>query len=283
MEMSVGEALRNDPPDKEREFEFRDRDFRRIVQLVRATTGIALTERKRDLVYSRLARRIRKLGLTDFESYCALLDGEEAEAECRELVNAITTNMTSFFREAHHFEILQQEVFPALVAGPRLRVWSAGCSSGEEPYSIAMVLKDTLEKQWCPDAKILATDIDTQVLEKAKAGLYRSEALQPVPLALRRKYVRGTEPCEIAPDVRALISFKPLNLLSSWPMKGPFDVIFCRNVVIYFDKPTQRTLFNRFAEMLRPGGHLMIGHSESLLGVTDAFQHLGRTVYRRAG
>jgi len=275
-------AAQDDSADKDREFTFRDRDFRKIVQMVRSTTGIALTERKRDLVYGRLSRRIRKLGLPDFESYCALLEGEQGESECRELVNAITTNMTSFFREAHHFDILQREILPALVGQQRLRIWSAGCSSGEEPYSIAMVLQDTLEKSRCPDAKILATDIDTQVLEKARAGVYRAEQVNPVPTALRRKYITGDEPCEIAPAVRQLVTFKPLNLFSTWPMNGPFDVIFCRNVVIYFDKPTQRELFNRFGQIIRPGGWLVIGHSESLLGISDIFQHVGRTVYRRA-
>lgn len=281
VEVSVPQALKMDPPDQDREFTFRDRDFRRIVELVRDTTGIALSDRKRDLVYSRLSRRIRKLGLEDFETYCGLLDGKSGEAECIELVNAITTNMTSFFREAHHFEILQNEVLPNLLKQPRVRIWSAGCSSGEEPYSIAMVLRDALERTPCPDAKILATDIDTQVIEKARNGLYREDLLDPVPLNLRRKYASGRETCEMSDEVRSLISFKQLNLLSTWPMKGPFDVIFCRNVVIYFEKPTQRILFEKFASLMRPGGWLVIGHSESLLGISDAFRHVGRTCYQR--
>jgi chemotaxis protein methyltransferase CheR len=271
------------------EFKFTNADFAFIASTIGQHTGITLGSHKRDLVYGRLARRLRALDLQSFRQYCELLKGPEGAGEIGLLVNAITTNMTSFFREAHHFDHLRDFLVKRMAerrggTRARLRVWSAGCSSGEEPYSIAMTLREACNDQlpsW--DAKILATDIDTNVLATAEEGVYPTDRFTPVPLAFRSRY---TAPCSdrtvaVADSLRQLISFKPLNLLEDWPMSGPFDVIFCRNVVIYFDKPTQRQLFDRFADMLGPGGLLYVGHSESLFRISDRFAAAGRTVYRK--
>ena len=263
-----------------------DTDFAAIVQLVRVSSGIALGENKRDLVYGRLRRRLRSLGLASFAAYRALLEGPQGQAEMVRMVNAITTNLTGFFREPHHFDHLAQEVLPRLRTardGQRLRIWSAGCSSGEEPYSIAMTLRAAMPELGRWDARILATDIDTDMVAHGSAGLYDAARARAIPPLHRRGATQGLPDGRVgmSEDLRALIVFKALNLLGAWPMSGPFDAIFCRNVVIYFDKPTQRTLFDRFADMLAPGGHLYIGHSESLFRVSDRFIHLGRTIYRK--
>jgi chemotaxis protein methyltransferase CheR len=270
------------------EFALHDGDFRKIANLVMQKTGIVVSDRKRAFISGRLGRRLRALGLSSFSEYCRLLESSNGEPERHMLVNAITTNHTAFFREPHHFDALVKSVLPTIADGQskrngRLRIWSAGCSTGEEPYTLAMVLceQQSMLPDW--DIKILATDLDTNVVAHARAGLYDADRLKSIPANYQNKYVT------VEPDGRALmgdalrsmISFAPLNLLESWPMKGPFDVIFCRNVVIYFDKPTQRRLFDRQAEMLKPDGWLIIGHSESLLNVTDRFKLVGRTVYRR--
>ncbi|MGP8122230.1 MAG: CheR family methyltransferase [Xanthobacteraceae bacterium] len=269
------------------EFALRDSDFRKIVKLVMEKTGIVISDRKRAFVHGRLGRRLRALGLSNFGEYCRLLESPGGEAEHPMLVNAITTNHTSFFREPHHFDCLTKTVLPAIAqrrgAGSgRLRIWSAGCSTGEEPYTLAMVMCGFEPmRNW--DRKILATDLDTSVIARAKAGLYDPELVQTIPETYRTRFV-ATDPdgrARMSDELRALIAFAPLNLLNPWPMKGPFDVVFCRNVVIYFDKPTQARLFNRYADILRPDGWLFIGHSESLLNLTDRFELVGRTVYRR--
>jgi chemotaxis protein methyltransferase CheR len=273
---------------REQEFTLHHDDFQRIVRLVKTHAGIVLTDRKRDLVYGRLAPRLRTLGINDFSQYCEILEGRDGDAECRLLVNAITTNLTGFFREAHHFEFLAQEALPGIVKSAssgrrRLRVWSAGCSSGEEPYSIAMTLRKVLPDLTRWDAKILATDIDTNMIRVGSEGCYERARGEAIPTEMRRQFVHETKSdrIEMADAVKSLISFKPLNLFDPWPMSGPFDVIFCRNVVIYFDKETQRILFDRFADMLTPNGWLFIGHSESLFQVCDRFRHVGRTIYKR--
>lgn len=259
-----------------------EEDFSAFVAMVREASGIALTPSKRDLVYGRLRRRLRALRLDSFADYRAVLDGEDGAAERVRMINAITTNLTSFFREPHHFETLGRDVLPSL-SDRRLRIWSAGCSSGEEPYSIAMTMIDAVPDLAGRDARILATDIDTDMVATAAAGRYGMERLRGIPPAMRHAHTRSidAQTVEMSATLKALITFKPLNLLAPWPMRGPFDAIFCRNVVIYFDKPTQRVLFDRFAEMLRPDGHLFVGHSESLYRVSDRFTHIGRTVYRR--
>lgn len=271
----------------EPEFALRDSDFRKIVEIVTTRTGIVINDRKRAFVHGRLGRRLRALGLSDFGQYCDLLASEAGETEQAVLVNAVTTNHTSFFREQHHFQYLGRSVLPAIAQRTggrkgRLRIWSAGCSTGEEPYTIAMMLcRHGPTIDW--DRKILATDLDTNVIAHAKAGIYDGERVQSIPEIFRRRYVamlpdgRGRMDAEL----RSLISFAPLNLLESWPMRGPFDVVFCRNVVIYFDKPTQARLFDRYADLLTSDGWLFVGHSENLLNLTDRFKLVGATIYQR--
>ena len=270
----------------EREFKLNDRDFARIAKLVKTHAGIQLTDRKRELVYGRLARRLRTLGLHDFSHYCDLVEEDDADAERRVMINAITTNLTSFFRESHHFDFLGGTALPELAKRAttrRLRIWSAGCSTGEEAYSIAMTMRKSIRDLADWDARILATDIDTDVVATGAAGRYPAKRVESVPSDLRRQFVRDLdgETVEMADAIKSLIAFKQLNLFDPWPMKGPFDVIFCRNVVIYFDKETQRQLFCRFAEILKPDGWVFIGHSESMFQVCDRFHHIGRTIYRR--
>jgi chemotaxis protein methyltransferase CheR len=274
--------------EQQREFAFTAADFAFLQATVKQRAGISLGPHKRNLVYSRLARRLRTLRLGSFADYCALLKTPEGDKEAGLLVNAITTNMTSFFREPHHFEHLQRTLegrFAAPGGSRRLRLWSAGCSSGEEAYSMAMTLREAARERlagW--DAKILATDIDTNMVATAAAGAYDSARAATIPAACRARYTgpNGKRGFAIDAATRSLISFLPLNLLEEWPMRGPFDAIFCRNVVIYFDKPTQKRLFDRFADMLAPGGWLYIGHSETLFRISDRFVPAGRTVYRKA-
>jgi chemotaxis protein methyltransferase CheR len=265
-----------------REFPLTDRDFRFLAEVIGQHTGIVLKEHKRDLVYGRLAKRLRQLGLQSFEQYCHLLQGEAGEAELPHVVNAITTNHTAFFREPHHFQHLEQVL--RQMNRPRLRLWSAGSSIGAEAYSMGMCVLDALPPARRGDVKILATDIDTAVLAKGRAGEYPAALLDSIPAAKRAKYVseEADGHLQMGPALRDLVTFLPLNLLGEWPMRGPFDIIFCRNVVIYFDKPTQRRLFDRFADLLQPDGWLYIGHSESLFNVTDRFRPAGRTIYQLA-
>lgn len=275
----------------ETEFEFADQDFQRIRRIINDIAGISLADGKRELVYSRLSRRLRHLGLRRFDEYCRLLEtGGDNNEEIGEFVNALTTNLTSFFRESHHFDFLGAELLPALIrergaGNRRIRIWSAGCSTGEEPYSIAMVLRETLPAVgW--DAKILATDLDSNVLATAERGVYDDSRIKGLPEArVRRWFQRGrgaqSGQVRVASELRELITFRRLNLMHDWPMRGPFDVVFCRNVVIYFDKPTQRILFERFADLLVDHGHLFVGHSESLFKVTERFVPLGKTIYQR--
>jgi len=272
-----------------RDFTLRERDFRKIARLVKERAGISLSDSKRDLVYSRLSRRLRALGIVNFSDYCRLLEGEEGEAESRMMVNAITTNLTGFFREPHHFEALGKEVLPGIVAAKptsdrRLRIWSAGCSSGEEPYSIAITLCDAIKDLARWDAKILATDIDSDMIATGMAGKYELERAETIPARLRHDFLLSVDDrtVEMSAGLRSLLVFKQLNLLDPWPMRRAFDIIFCRNVVIYFDKPTQRALFDRFADMLAPEGWLFIGHSETLSTVSDRYRLVGRTIYRRS-
>ena len=272
---------------EEREFSFSDKEFHFLAALANKRTGIVLAEHKKDMVYSRLVRRLRALKLKSFAEYCELMQAEQGQDEIGNLVNAITTNLTSFFREKHHFEHLRDTVLAPLSAKPpspkRLRLWSAGCSAGMEPYSIAMTVKSALKdlKGW--DAKILATDIDTNMLHTGMAGEYSAEQYENIPTEYRGDVAsnKKEERIRMSEDLKQLIAFKHLNLLESWPMKGPFDAVFCRNVVIYFDKPTQTKLFNRMADLIVPNGWLYIGHSENLFKVCDRFELVGRTIYRK--
>ena len=273
-----------------REYEFSDEDFQRIRRMVQQHTGIALSDSKRQLVYGRLSRRLRALRLGAFDTYLARVEGGD-EDELQHFRNAITTNLTSFFRESHHFDFLANQVLPHLEsqnrASRRIRIWSAGCSSGEEPYSIAMVLLESAQHllgNW--DVRILATDIDTNVLEHARRGIYGSDRLERMEPARRLRWFErmpDAEHFKISDAVKAPITFNELNLISDWPMKGPFDVIFCRNVVIYFDRNTQRNIVSRMEGLQRPGDHLILGHSESLLDISTRYRLVGNTIHRRIG
>jgi len=270
------------------EFAFRERDFDTIVRMVREEAGIVLGSHKHDLVYGRLSRRLRAIGLDDFGDYCDFLESPDGVEERRHMVNAITTNLTSFFREAHHFDFLAKNLLtsaesPKQEGKRRLRIWSAGCSSGEEPYSIAMTLRDCLGAAGGWDAKILATDIDTEMVARAKAGRYDAGKISSLPAERRLRYTRAIEGgrVEMEEEIKSLTVFNPLNLFDAWPMRGLFNAIFCRNVVIYFSQEDKRALFDRFADLLVPGGWLFIGHSETLFHISNRFRHLGRTIYQK--
>ena len=269
---------------EDREFAFSVRDFQFLASLANERTGIVLADHKRDMVYSRISRRLRALHLKSFAEYCELLKSPQGVEELGNMVNAITTNLTHFFREKHHFEHLRDSLLlPMQQQGAkRLRIWSAGCSSGMEPYSIAMTVKNSLRNVQSWDAKILATDIDTTMLDRGVRGEYMIEEYNNIPPEYRGDVeCQSREMMTMSDFLKSLITFKYLNLLEDWPMKGMFDAIFCRNVVIYFDRATQARLFDRMAELLSPTGWLYIGHSENLTKVTDRFELVGRTIYRR--
>ena len=271
-----------------REFVLSETDYRSIRDRVYDLSGIRLGDQKFDLVYSRLTRRLRTLGLDDFASYLRLLDGPDGEAEIERMLNALTTNLTSFFREAHHFEHLENDGLRSALAwqkgaNRRLRLWSSACSTGEEPYSIAMTLLESGVDLGGVDMRILATDLNTEVLEQASLGHYSAPVMAKCPEAWRKYFRPGQDGGGQADaSLKRLISFKPLNLLGPWPMKGPFDVIFCRNVLIYFDTETKRRLVDRFVDILRPGGWLYLGHSESASGNHPKLELIGRTIYQKA-
>jgi chemotaxis protein methyltransferase CheR len=271
------------------DFELTDAQFHRIRALVREHTGIALSDAKRQLVYGRLSRRLRALKLSSFREYLELLERGIA-TELEEFINAITTNLTSFFREPHHFEYLATHVLPQIVerdAGARrARIWCCAASTGEEPYSIGMVLREAAPLLHGFDIKVLATDLDSAVLATAANGIYNAERLTSVSSTRASRFFRkgsGTHAGKfrVQAELQNLITFKQLNLMHEWPVRGPFDAIFCRNVIIYFDKDTQRALFARMAALQRPGDILFLGHSESLYRVSDQYELVGRTIYRR--
>jgi chemotaxis protein methyltransferase CheR len=271
----------------EREFHFSKQDFDLLRKLVNEHTGISLSEHKQEMLYSRLSRRLRILNLSSFASYYQLLKADDGE-ELVQFINAVTTNLTAFFREPHHFKLLEENLLPQLLAKKqatrRLRIWSAGCASGEEAYSIAMIIKEIMPEYW--DIKILATDLDSAVLAKAKQGVYEEGKMNGVSKArLHQWFKKGTKEqvgkVQVTPQLQDLITFKQLNLMHPWPMRGPFDIVFCRNVVIYFDKPTQKTLFERFANIIDHEGYLFIGHSENLFQLSNRFRLLQQTVYMK--
>ncbi|WP_286888346.1 protein-glutamate O-methyltransferase CheR [Pseudoalteromonas sp. ESRF-bin5] len=267
-----------------KEFLCTDRDFKDIANLVYNACGIVLGDHKREMVYSRLARRIRTLKLNDFKAYLAYLDTHK-DQEFDAFINAITTNLTSFFREVHHFEFIKSELIPNLIKAnkdtKRIRIWSAGCSTGEEPYSLAMTLNNAFPSNW--DVKILATDLDSNVLEKAQKGVYTAANVNGLDAThLKRWFLKSKdgEHYKVKDTLRERISFKRLNLLQDWPMKGPFDLILCRNVVIYFDKETKDHLFKRYANILSDHGYLFLGHSESMGKEHSNYKNLGKTMYQ---
>lgn len=276
--------------EKQREFSFSKKDFSFLAELVFAHTGIVLKENKFEMVYSRLARRIRKIGLSSFKEYVAILKGNEVDTELAFLVDAITTNLTKFFRESYQLKdyavkVLQTAEDKAKNGGEKkLRIWSAACSSGQEPYSIAMVTASYLKnyKDW--DIKILATDIDRNMLEKGRLGEYSADEISNLPEKFSSKYISEGEggSYSVSPELRKLISFKHLNLLHEWPIKNSFDVIFCRNVLIYFNNETKEKLVDGFSKKLKPSGMLYLGHSEALIQDHADLCSEGRASFRKA-
>jgi chemotaxis protein methyltransferase CheR len=275
------------------EYPLTRRDLSQIASMIYSDAGIYLNDSKASLVYSRLSKHIRQLGLPGFRDYCDLVSSPSGAAERREMLSFLTTNFTRFFRENHHFDHLKNEVLPELVArakaGGRVRIWSAACSDGQEPYSIALTVLSMLPNAAEYDFKILATDIDPKILAAARAGVYDEAALETVSQPMRKQWftetnAQGRRKWQVDDRLKRLITFNELNLLGNWPFKGPFDVIFCRNVVIYFDEPTQMKIWSRFAEHLPVGGHLYIGHSERVSGdAKDLFDNIGITTYRYLG
>lgn len=273
--------------DNTREFEYTQADFEILRKISNQHSGILVPDDKFDMFYSRLAKRLRLLGLVSFKEYCQYLTENPAD-EFTEFINAVTTNLTSFFRENHHFDYLSKTVVPELLkkkaAVRQVKIWSAGCSTGEEPYSLAMALKESLPAGW--ELKILATDLDTNVLATAAEGIYSADRAAGIgEQRLKRWFQRGSgrqaNKIRVKPELRAAITFRQLNLMREWPMRGRFDAIFCRNVLIYFDRETKTMLADRYANLLETGGYLFIGHSESLHQLDTAFQLIGNTIYRK--
>lgn len=274
--------------DSQREFAYTRADFDRLRQLSRDYSGIQVSDDKFDMFYSRLVKRLRTLGLSSFRSYADYLSAHP-DREFTEFINSVTTNLTAFFRENHHFEFLAKQALPQIcrqsVGRKTLRAWSAGCSTGEEPYSLAMTLQEHLPTDW--RCQILATDLDTQVLRTAADGVYPLEAVASVDeRRLRQWFQKGVgrqdRRVRVKAALREAIEFRQLNLMRDWPELSGFDLIFCRNVLIYFDRTTKETLAKRYWQALRPGGYLFIGHSESLHQLDTGFEALGQTVYRKS-
>ena len=265
----------------DREFSFTERDFQRVRKLIYRHAGISLSDAKRDMVYSRVARRLRAVELRSFDEYLDRLETSEDAAEWEAFTNALTTNLTSFFREAHHFPMLAEHL---LKIKKPISIWCSAASTGEEPYTIAMTACEAFNTLK-PPVSIVATDIDTNVLATAERGVYPWERVDKLSeQRLKRFILKGTGDkagqVKVRNELRAMITFKPLNLLApEWPVNGPFDVIFCRNVMIYFDKQTQSTILNRFAPLMKPDALLFGGHSENFLYSTKAFRLRGKTVY----
>ena len=274
-----------DMDSNERDFEFNDRDFRRVCELIHARAGIALAPAKRDMVYGRLSRRLRNLGLRSFKDYLDQLEQHGGE-EWQAFTNALTTNLTSFFREPHHFDKLREELQARASRAP-LKLWSCAASTGEEPYSMAITACEAFSSM-TPPVRIIATDVDTQVLATASQGVYAMDRIAGLDPAMKRRYFqRGSGPnegkCRVVPALRALIEFRPLNLLANrYDVGGPFDALFCRNVMIYFDKPTQRGILSRLVQHMDDDSLLYTGHSENYLHAADLIQPCGRTLYRRS-
>ena len=273
--------LKQEKQTENREFDFTPHDFARIRRLIYQNAGISLSEAKTDMVYSRIGRRRRHLNLRSFKTYLDQLETKNEASEREAFINALTTNLTSFFREEHHFPILAEHL--AKLKKP-IRIWCSAASTGEEPYTIAITACEAFGSM-TPPIEIIATDIDTNVLATAARGVYLNDRISKLTDNMRKQFFqRGTGQHEgsvrVRSELRSLISFQPLNLLADdWPLKEPFDVIFCRNVMIYFDKPTQSKILNRFAPLMKPEGLLFAGHSENFMYVSNAFKLRGKTVY----
>jgi chemotaxis protein methyltransferase CheR len=272
------------------EFVMTDADFRRIADMLHADAGIHVPPGKAALVYSRLTKRLRALGMKSFRDYCELVASHAGVTERQQMLAALTTNVTRFFREPHHFEHLRRHVLPPLMdqakRGGRVRLWSAACSNGAEPYSIGLTVLSLLPEAANYDIKILATDIDPNMVAEGRAGTYSDSLMEPVPADQRLRWFspsRGDKgkTWTTSDALRSLIAFRELNLIGNWPMRGKFDAIFCRNVVIYFEEDTQARLWSRFLPQLNPKGRLYIGHSERVSGpAAKFFESEGITTYR---
>jgi chemotaxis protein methyltransferase CheR len=275
------------------EADLSDKEFKELATLVYDHCGINLREGKRDLVRARLAKQMRIGKFSTPQAYLRHVTADISGAEFKGLIDAISTNLTSFFRESTHFDYLNADFLPKLIDNQRrtgqnvIRAWCAGCSTGEEAYSLAMTLLEGTEGAGSWDIKILASDISTRVLDVARRGVYDLKRAQSIPEILRKKYFTterssAGSTCRALPHLRNVIAFRYLNLMESWPFGGPFDFIFCRNVMIYFDFQTQERLIRRFKTMLSPGGLLFTGHSESLNGMNHGMEHVQSTIYANA-
>jgi chemotaxis protein methyltransferase CheR len=259
--------------------------FDKISRLVYQVSGIDLHEGKEELVKARLIKRLRHLKIFGFDRYLKYLANDKSGSEIRAMVDVLTTNKTNFFRESEHLDYLKKEIIPG-IEKEHIRIWSAGCSSGEEPYSIAIILCEAIPDIGKSDIKILATDISDRMMERARLGLYDEETLKGMSLQLRHKYfehaeARDSHRYRVLPQLQSIVRFAKLNLMEEWPMRGLFDVIFCRNVMIYFDKQTQEKLVKRFWSQLREGGYLMVGHSESLTFLAHDYRYIKPAVYQK--
>jgi chemotaxis protein methyltransferase CheR len=256
-------------------------DFRRVRRIAYERAGLAIPAGKEGLVRSRVSKRLRDRRIPSFSAYLDAVEAEDGDEMVR-LIDLLTTNKTDFFREPAHFDFLLEQILPAVVAtGKPLRIWSAGCSSGEEPYTLSMLLRESLPARY--DVRILATDICTKVVAAARQGTYTAQQLADVSEARRQRWFTAAPDGSgtVVPELRAPISFALLNLMADWPMQGPFDLILCRNVMIYFDKPTVTRLVDRFRNLLTPGGHLFIGHSESLTAIEHKYRYVQPAVYAK--
>jgi len=270
-----------------------DGDFRFVSDLVYDTFGIKLTEQKRSLVASRLSKRVRQLGYSSFHDYFAHLRDDRSGAELSELINRVTTNHSYFFRERDHFDVLTSEILPGLVdaasgrAGASIKVWSAGCAAGEEPYTMAMILRDVMSRRpggSSVDASILATDVSLSALLEARTGVYAESRLKELPKAYRSSFLQaaGADAWGVTDAIRSMVLFKRLNLMTvPYPFRSQFDVVFCRNVMIYFDPPSRAKLVDAIYKVVKPGGWFFIGHSESLPRDTCPFSYVRPATYRK--
>jgi len=262
---------------KQREFKFTQDDLSKLCQLIMDYAGITMSHSKEDMLYGRISRRVRKMGMQTFSQYIDYLEDNPDGEEIGLFVNAITTNLTAFFREEHHFDYLKKTLLPELMEhhkiDHRIRIWSAGCSSGEEPYSIAMTVAETMPTGW--DVKILATDLDTDMVAHAASGVYEKKRVEGISDGRVRRWFSQNrnqpDMVKVKTTLQDMITFKQLNLMHDWPMHGPIDMVFCRNVIIYFDAPTKRKLMSRYADLLAPHGRLFLGHSESLLNICPLY------------
>jgi chemotaxis protein methyltransferase CheR len=266
-------------------YELAEPEFQKIRDIVYHLSGIIL-DKKHELIKARLSKRLRTLGLSDFKEYIEYLEQDSTKSELNIMIDGLTTNKTSFFREPQHFDFLQQRIVPTFKDKKKVRFWSAGCSSGEEPYSLAILLSESIPDIHLKDVQILASDISSTILTKARNAHYDADYINDIPKEIVKKYFvqesnLKTNDYTLRNNIKSLIKFAKLNLMDSWPLKGPFDVIFCRNVMIYYDLPTRKKLVSRFWELLKEGGFFFIGHSESLTSTSTQFKYIQPAVYQK--